>query len=285
MVKKDKVKIFIDEIYTKSPQKNSETNKTMIKSIDDTWSSDLLDMNDYGIKNNKGYIYILVVIDNFSKFGWTIPLKNKYAQSIPDAFSQIIKTSRRKPNLLETDDGVEYVNKIFNEFLNNNKIKRYSRYTDKGALFAERFNRTLRNLLKKPVFEKGNADWLSELLSVIKKYNNTIHHSTKMNPIQASKKSNEKIVFDNLRDDRQKQQPKYKLGQLVRTADIRKVFSKGDSTNYSYKLYTITEIIHDTIPSYKIDYLPERYNQNLLLPTKITLEENNQIMKELNLIQ
>ena len=78
------------------------TNKTIIKSIDDTWSSDLLDMNDYVNKNNKGYRYILVVIDNFSKYGWTIPLKNKYGQSITDAFSQIIKTSKRKPNLLET---------------------------------------------------------------------------------------------------------------------------------------------------------------------------------------
>ena len=106
-----------------------------------------------------------------------------------------------------------------------------------------------------------------------------------MTPIQASKKSNQKIVFDNLRDDREKQQPKYKLGQLVRTADIKRVFSKGDSTNYSYKLYTITEVIHDTIPSYRINYLPERYNQNLLLPTKLTLEENNQVMKESNFIQ
>ena len=155
-------------------------------------------MNDYGPKNNKGYRYILVVIDNFSKFGWTIPLKDKFAQSILDAFSQIIKRSRRKPYLLETDDGKEYVNKIFNEFLNNNNIKRYSRYTDKGAVFAERFNRTIRNLIKKPVFEKGRADWLSELPSVTKQYNNTIHHSTKMKPIDASKKSNEKIVYSKL---------------------------------------------------------------------------------------
>ena len=72
---------------------------------------------------------------------------------------------------------------------------------------------------------------------------------------------------------------------MVRTSDIKKVFSKGDSTNYSYKLYTITEVIHDTIPSYRLNYLPERYNQNLLLPTKLTLDENNQLMKELNLIQ
>ena len=79
--------------------------------------------------------------------------------------------------------------------------------------------------------------------------------------------------------------PNYKLGQLVRTADIKKLFSKGVSTNYSYEVYTITKVIHDTIPSYRIDYLPKRYNHHLLLPTKLTLEQNNQIMKSLNLIQ
>ena len=43
--------------------------------------------------------------------------------------------------------------------------------------------------------------------------------------------------------------------------------------------------MHDTIPPYRIDFLPERYNENLLLPTKLTIEGNNKVMKELNLIQ
>ena len=128
MINKDLIKIFVDEIYSKPPMRIYPTNKTMIKSVDETWSSDLLDMNDYGPQNNRSYRYIFVVIDNFSKFGWTIPLKTKFSQSITDTFSEIIKSSNRKPNLLETDDGKEYVNKIFNEFLNNNKIKRYSRF-------------------------------------------------------------------------------------------------------------------------------------------------------------
>ena len=75
----------------------------MIKCTDNRWSSDLLDMNNYGPKND--YRYILVIIDNFSKFGWTVPLKNKYAQSVTDAFSEIVISSNRKPNLVETDDG------------------------------------------------------------------------------------------------------------------------------------------------------------------------------------
>ena len=112
MIERDLIKIFIEEIYSRSPKKNYGTNETITRSIDDTWSSDFLDINDYGPKNNRGYRYVLVVIDNFSEFGWSIPLKNKYAQSITDTFSEIIKSSNREPNLLETDDGKEYVNKI-----------------------------------------------------------------------------------------------------------------------------------------------------------------------------
>ena len=93
----------------------------------------------------------------------------------------------------------------------------------------------MRNLMKKPIFLAGNADWLSELPSVIKQYNNTIHSSTKIKPIDASEKPNEKWVHSDFQDRRDKQQPKYNLGQLARTVDIEKVFSKGDSTNYSYK--------------------------------------------------
>ena len=101
-------------------------------------------------------------------------MKNKYAQSITDTFPQIVKSSKRKPNRFETDNGKEYVNTIFNEFLNNHNIKRFSRTTALGAVFAERFKRPIRNLLKKPVFEKGNANWISKLPSVTKLLNNII---------------------------------------------------------------------------------------------------------------
>ena len=161
----------------------------------------------------------------------------------------------------------------------------YSRFIDKIPSIAERVIRRIKILEKKPVFLAGNADWLSELPSIVKKYNNTIHHSIKVTPNQASKKSNERKVYSKLQDKRRKLNPQYKLGQLVRTADIKRVFSKRDSTNYSYKLYTITEVIQDSIPSHRIDYLTERDNEKLFLPTNLTLDENNQIMRELNLIQ
>ena len=277
------IKIFINEIYSKPPKKNYITNKTDVYHIDDIWSLDILDLKDYGPENNRGYRYVLVVIDNFSKIGWAIPLNNKNAQTIRDSFENILMNSKRKPNLIESDRGKEFYNNIFQDFLNKNNIKLYSRKSSYGAVFAERFNRTIRDLLKKIVFERGDANWINVLPTITKQYNNRIHSSTKLTPIQAGLKKNEGFVYKNLLDKRKKIEPKFQINDLVRTADLKKTFSKGDTTNWSYKLYKITERINDTIPSYHIDILPERYNESLLKKTDLTLKENNSVMKKLNL--
>ena len=106
-----------------------------------------------------------------------------------------------------------------------------------------------------------------------------------MTPIEASKTTNGKEVFSNLKDKRGIRKPNFNLSQLVGTVDIKRVFSKNYSTNYSYNLYKITEVIHDTIPSNIINFLPVRYDETLVLSTKLTLEENNEVKKKLNLIE
>ena len=277
------IKIFINEIYSKPPKKYYPTNKTDVYYIDETWSLDIFDLKDYGPKNNRGYRYVLVIIDNFSKFGWTVPLKNKNAQIIKDSFESILINSKRKPNLIETDRGKDFYNNIFQDFLNKNSIKLYSRNSSYGAVFAERFNRTIRDLLKKIVFERGDANWIDVLPTITKQYNNRIHSSTKLSPKDASLKKNEGYVYKNLLDERNKIKSKFQINDLVRTADLKKTFSKGDTTNWSYKLYKITEIINDTIPSYRLDNLEERYNESLLKKTELTFKENKDVMKALNL--
>ena len=192
MIKEDLPKIFIDEIYSKPSRRKYPTNKIPYNYIDEIWSIDLDDMIDYKISNNKRYRYIIIIIDNFSKYLWAIPLKDKNSRTITNEFSNILTTSKRSPVKLESDRGSEWYNSIFKNFIKNKNIQHYSRFTDRGPSIAERVIRTVRNLLKKPVFEKGKADWLSELPSVIRKSNNTIHNSIKMKPIDASKKSNEK---------------------------------------------------------------------------------------------
>ena len=100
---------------------------------------------------------------------WEIPLKNKYSETITQEFSNILTTSKRSPLKIESDRGAEFCNNVFQKNLKNENIHVYSRFKDKGPLIAEKVIRTKRNFLEKPVFEKGNADWLSELPYIIKK--------------------------------------------------------------------------------------------------------------------
>ena len=70
-------------------------------------------MIDYKTSNNKGHRYIFIIIDNFSKIIWALPLKNKYSQTITNKFSNISTTSKRKPLKIESDRGAEFYNSIF----------------------------------------------------------------------------------------------------------------------------------------------------------------------------
>ena len=94
-------------------------------------------------------------------------------------------------------------------------------------------------------------------------------------------KKDEGYVYNKLLDKREKVKQKFQISDFVRVADLRKMISKGDTTNWSYKLYKITEIIKDTIPSYHLDNLKERYNESLLKKTELSLKVNKDVMKTL----
>ena len=97
-------------------------------------------------------------------------------------------------------------------------------------------------------------------------------------------KKNEGFAYENLIDKRKRIKPECKVRDLVRTAGLKRTFSKGDTTNWSYKLYKVTEINYDTTRSYKIDNLLESYNQAFLKKTQLTMKENHSVMEELTII-
>ena len=76
----------------------------------------------------------------------------KYSQTITNEFSNLLTTSKRRPLRTESDRGAEFYNSVFQNFSKVKNIHHYSRFTDKGPGRAERVIRTIRNLLKKPIF-------------------------------------------------------------------------------------------------------------------------------------
>ena len=120
-------------------------------------------MSEYKTSNNKRFRYVFHIIDNFSKYLGAIPLQNSFSETVTQDSSNILTKAKRSPLKIENDRGAEFYNSILQNFLYSflysffYKYKHYSRFTDKGPSIAERVIRTVRNLLKTPVFEKCNA--------------------------------------------------------------------------------------------------------------------------------
>ena len=97
-------------------------------------------------KFNKGFGFLLCVIDIFSKYAWVIPLKDKKGVSIVNAFQKILDKSGRKPNKIWVDKGSEFYNSSFKKWLKDNDIEIYSIHKEGKSVIADRFIRTLKNL-------------------------------------------------------------------------------------------------------------------------------------------
>ena len=148
---------------------------------DNIWWEDLADMQSLS-KYNKGIKYWLCAIDLFSKYAWVIPVKDKKGTSIVNAFQKII-TKGRKPNKIWVDQGSEFYNQSFKDFLKINNIEMYSTYNEGKSVVAERFIRTLKNKIFKHVTAISKNVYFDVLDDIVNKYNNTVHRTTKMKPI------------------------------------------------------------------------------------------------------
>ena len=74
---------------------------------------------------NKGFRFLLCIIDIFSKYAWVVPLKDKKGISIINAFQKVLKESEHKPNKIWVDKGSEFYNNSFKKLLKDNDIEMY----------------------------------------------------------------------------------------------------------------------------------------------------------------
>lgn len=94
------------EAYTlhKAARKRFIRNPVIVGGIDDQWECDLADLSMLK-RYNDNYKYLLNCICVFSRFGMSMPLKDKTAATTAAAFEKILKNSGRKPMVLSSDAG------------------------------------------------------------------------------------------------------------------------------------------------------------------------------------
>ena len=253
MSKNDWAQQLAEELH-KPIRRKFKTRKVIVNHIDEIWSADLVFMDKLS-KWNKGFKYLLTVIDVFSKFAWVIPLKDKKGSSITTAFADIIKKYKRKPEYLWVDKGSEFYNKTFKEWLLQNDIELYSTFNEGKAVVIERFNRTLKSRMYKQFTIQNNTIWCNIIDKLVDEYNETKHGSIRLTPVEASKKKNQGTVYFNLYGDIEalKQKPKFKIGDEVRISKYkRKVFDKGYTPNWTEEVFTVDKIQYTNPITYKL---------------------------------
>ena len=193
---------------------------------------------------NKGFRYILNVIDCFSKYAWSVPLKDKKSETVLDAFKYIVETSNRKPKYIWVDEGKEFYNKDMTAWLKDENITRYSTHGEHKSAIVERFNRTLKERMWRRFTAENTRNWIDMLDDLVLKYNKSYHNTIRMRPSEASKKDNESEVWENLfRDDEHaRKSNKFKIGDNVRISRIKGIFEHGFLPNGTEQVYKIESI-------------------------------------------
>ena len=114
------------------------------KQVDDIWTADLVDMTLFS-RSNKGYKYLLTVVDVFSKYGWIVPLKTKTDRKLV-AFRKLFLDNA--PSHLWTDKGTVLYNQQLKAVLLAINVTFYSTENEEKSSIVERWNRMMKNMWK-----------------------------------------------------------------------------------------------------------------------------------------
>lgn len=225
--------------------------------IDDLWAADLIVMKKYS-NENEDYCYMFNIIDTFSKFAWSIPLKKKDGHTVSTAFENVIKKTKSDghspPKLLHTDKGTEFRNKKFKEVLKKYNIKMYHTENEEKSAIIERFNRTLNHKMRIRFEVRGNKKWIDILNDLIHEYNfNDIHRSIKMKPNEVNK-NNENTIFHTLFPtiENATGTVKFKIGDRVRITKFKHKFHNKYDPNWTREIFTVNQILQTNPVTYKI---------------------------------
>lgn len=241
------------EVYTlhKPARRLYKRSRVIVPGIDAQFQADLCDVQNLS-RYNKGYKYLLTCVDIFSKYAWVVALKTKQGQELVKAF-QTILSSGRKPSKLQTDQGTEFLNRVFQKFLRDNNIAFFTVKSGLKASVVERFNRTFKNKMYKYSTYKNTLCYIDVLPQLVKSYNNTYHRSIKMKPSEVTK-ANEGKVWHTLYGNNIQMRVRFKfqVGDRVRISKAKRIFKKSYLPNFTEELFTVYKRFLRQVPVYKL---------------------------------
>jgi len=265
--------------YVKEWLKNQESNQIIrqktkgghtIVPTEDSYQMDLVFLPNYS-RVNRGYIGLLTIINNNTRFVYVYSFKTKTKSEITKLFEQFLKDINYKIKSITTDKGSEFLNDYLEDVFKKNNIEHYATLNKNGLAFINSFHRTLKLRLEKYFTAKKTHNWIDSINSIIYKYNHSYHSGIKKKPSDVTKEDEIK-----LRNERAlkslvaiQELEKFKEGDRVRVLISKGTLDKGPQ-KYSEEIYTLKRIdgLNIVLQNEKGNELKKKYKYYQLLKVK-----------------
>jgi len=271
----------INQLYTPSKGKPKDI-KSSMTTPHKILAIDLVDLQKFQVK---GFKYLLNGIDMSSRFIYSQALKNKTEAEVLQAFKKIYKKAQIKA--IRSDNGSEFINKKFKDFLTEKGIKQIFSEAGKPQSngMIERSNATIKELIQKSLEVNEKFDWPKNLQKLIDNINNSQHRITGFTPnqIQEAYEKNDEGVLEEAYNKELKKKGSNISKEIYNVGDFVRIHEPSDKTRqvWSNEIYEIEKVMKPiksySVYEYKLKEFKDRFKEEELL--KIEGEPQNKIIK------
>ena len=238
----------------KPVRKRFPTTPTLVFGPNEQWQMDLVDMQKLS-KWNKGYKYMLTVIDVFSRVAWAEPIKSKSTKEMLPALERVKKHFGTSPLRVQTDQGTEFLAKPVQAWFKKHGWHHFVTLGDTKASLVERWHRTLKQRMYRYFTAHNTLRWWDVLPQLIRNYNNAFHRSIGMTPSNV-KESNAEQVWNRLYRARyrpkRRPKPNLRVGDKVRLQKKHRPFKKGYLPGWTEEVFSVSNVKKGPLPLYKV---------------------------------
>ena len=180
------------QVFAPAPKSQGKVTAT---NVDDRWQVDLIDWKQMDATQNKGFKNVLVVVDVFSRFAWTVPMSSKTQEDAVSALGKVLRTSGRKPAEVDSDGGQEF-GAAFTEFLEGKGIAHRTKQPGhiNALAVVDAVIKRLKETLRQELADAGSQNWAKFLPQATKAYNENSHEHL-MGSAPADVKGNSVLQF------------------------------------------------------------------------------------------
>jgi len=247
-----------EEAYTvhRRPRRTFTRIPVIVRGLKDQYDADLMDLRRIS-KYNKGYKYVLIMIDVFSRYVWAQPMKRKKEKNAIEVFKKIFETAPL-PLRLRTDKGGEFTGGLIKKFFREQKIQHFVTWNEIKANYAERVIQTLKKKIFRYLTLKRTRTYINVLQDIIKGYNKTFHSSINCSPSEVNENNEKNIwwnIYMNVNMKSKKYKPfKYQVGNTVRISSKRGRLDREYDEKWSNEIFRITRRFYKKgIKQYKVE--------------------------------